>query len=533
MPEFRDTLVRFASCDIWAPDAFGPASWNLPFGPEPVLRDFSWNWEKGEVWTILGGNGSGKSVLAAAVAGLCAVRPRDSGGALSLFSGPGARSVEVLSFEEGEKTLLYAQRFDESDFVEGGRHPGLRTGEYLGCDKDSGAVPETWPAALKRLWDDLDMPPLAGRGMKYLSTGELRKVILFRALSRKPALLVCDEILEGLDAHAREELGALFAALREEELAGGLTSLLFLCDREEHVPEIATHLLRMESGRIISAGPVAPRGKPPAGGAGSASREDTAGTEEERKGIVVSLKKVRVAWEDRTVFEDFDFTLGEGEHCLIRGPNGCGKSTLVKLLTGEHPQVWANNVEICGIRRGRGESSHDILSLTGIVSYDLHRSFLRLGAIPLEDVVLSGIRSTIGIYEPPGEEERRAAREALALCGLEELRLAVFSELSWGIQRLSLAARAFVRRPRLFILDEPCHGLDAVHRRRFLDIVDGLVEEAARAALPCTVIHVTHDPTERLRCTRAELVFHPAGRDGQGQPRYRTEFVSKRQRIGK
>jgi molybdate transport system ATP-binding protein len=450
----------------------------------------------------------------------------------SVFAGPGAEGVETLSFEEGEKTLVYAQRFDDSEFVEGGRHPGLRVGEYLGFPGDSAGLPDSWPETLMKLWNELDMPPLANRGLKYLSTGELRKVLLFHALARKPSLLVCDEILEGLDTRARRELGLLFAALREAESSDNGTSLLFLCDREEQIPEIATHLLRMEGGRVLSAGPFA---KPPCD---RKDREEVPAPEaggpdgpeigkRRNPPAVAVLKGVHVAWEDKTIFEDFDFTLREGEHCLVRGPNGCGKSTLVKLLTGEHPQVWANDVEICGIKRGGGESARDVLSLTGLVSYDLHRAFLRLGDIPIEEVVLSGFYSTVGLYEPTGEEEVRAARETMVLCGLEEYGHEKFSGLSWGLQRLALAARAFVRRPRLFILDEPCHGLDSGHRRLFLDLVDGLAAESARTGPPCTIIHVTHDPAERLECTRAELVFHPAGRDTRGQPRYRTEFTRK------
>lgn len=445
--------------------------------------------------------------------------------------GPGAGRAEFLSFEEGEKVLLYAQRFDDSEFVEGGRHPGLRAGEYLGFPEGTGSPPEYWPYTLKKLWDELDMPPLAERGLKYLSTGELRKVLLFHALARRPALLVCDDILEGLDTHARRELGVLFTALSGREESGGGTSLLFLCDRKEQIPEVATHLLYIEEGRVLSAGPIDKtfRGRDadtgedalPAGMRGSKN-----GTDRNRP-AVIALKGVRVAWEDKTVLENFDFTLREGEHCLVRGPNGCGKSTLVKLLTGEHPQVWANDVEICGIKRGEGESARDILSLTGLVSYDLHRAFLRLGDIPIEEVVLSGFYSTLGLYEPAGEEEIRTARETMVLCGLEEYGHENFSGLSWGLQRLAIAARAFVRRPRLFILDEPCHGLDSVHRKLFLDLVDGLADEAARTDPPCTIIHVTHDPSERLDCIRSELVFHPAGKDERGQPRYRTEFTRK------
>jgi molybdate transport system ATP-binding protein len=143
-----------------------------------------------------------------------------------------------------------------------------------------------------------------------------------------------------------------------------------------------------------------------------------------------------------------------------------------------------------------------------------------LDEISALEVVLSGFFGTVGLYEPVGEEKIAEAKEALKICGLSAYESRLFKDLPWGVQRLVLAARAFVRRPPLMILDEPCTGLDDEHRGILLEALNRIAEEAKATGRP-TILLVSHDPAERLSFLGVHLLFYPDGYTKNGQPRYR------------
>ena len=70
--------------------------------------------------------------------------------------------------------------------------------------------------------------------------------------------------------------------------------------------------------------------------------------------VLVEMNHVNVTWGDNTVLKDLNWKLKKGEHWLVRGPNGSGKTTFLELITGDNPQVYCNDVRLFGIRRGSG-----------------------------------------------------------------------------------------------------------------------------------------------------------------------------------
>jgi molybdate transport system ATP-binding protein len=112
-------------------------------------------------------------------------------------------------------------------------------------------------------------------------------------------------------------------------------------------------------------------------------------------------------------------------------------------------------------------------------------------AIRCLDVVISGFHETIGVFERPTRAQRKAALKWLVRFDLGDYAETPLFGLSAGHQRMALLARALVKRPRLLILDEPCQGLDTVHRELFLRTVDSLIR-----AQEVTAIYVTHQPDE-------------------------------------
>lgn len=157
--------------------------------------------------------------------------------------------------------------------------------------------------------------------------------------------------------------------------------------------------------------------------------------------------------------DDISLKIGGGEHVAVIGPNGCGKSTLIKVITREcYPLAregsWLN---ILG-------SDHwnvfELRSLLGIVSSDLMAYCTR--DVSGMDLVLSGFFSSIGIWphHEITEEMRRRAGQALQQLEVPHLASRYTDEMSSGEARRVLLARALVHEPRALILDEPSTALD-------------------------------------------------------------------------
>ncbi len=176
---------------------------------------------------------------------------------------------------------------------------------------------------------------------------------------------------------------------------------------------------------------------------------------------------------------DFSLTIGAGEHVAILGPNGCGKSTLIKTVTREcYPLARAgSSVRILG------QSLWNVFglrSLLGIVSNDLMTQCVsaRPGEITGFDVVLSGFFSSIGIWPNHHITDvmRNKASEALELLDAPHLAGKPVDEMSSGEARRVLIGRALVHGPRALLLDEPSTSLDLFAQHELRETVRKLAQ---------------------------------------------------------
>lgn len=191
----------------------------------------------------------------------------------------------------------------------------------------------------------------------------------------------------------------------------------------------------------------------------------------------IRIEQMTFSYDGLPLLENADVTIGEGEFVSIIGPNGGGKTTLVKLMLGLlRPQ--RGSVRIFG--RRPEESRRRIGYVPQNVQLD------PLFPASVMDVVLMGRLGIGPRIGPHGASDRRAALDALERVGLREQRGQAFGALSGGQRQRALIARALACEPRLLIMDEPTAHLDVHMEAEFYELLQQLRKNL-------TMVLVSHD----------------------------------------
>jgi molybdate transport system ATP-binding protein len=285
-----------------------------------------------------------------------------------------------------------------------------------------------------------------------------------------------------VDAAAREELSAVL----ERVISAG--TAVVLVARADSLPAWVTHVLELPPGERRGVSETCK----PAIASTSALRPDA------RQDPVIELRDVIVRYGSRTILDRVNWIVRAGERWALLGPNGSGKTTLLSLLCGDHPQAYAQDVRVFGRRRGTGETIWELKRRIGLSSSELHLYF----AEPLT----AAETVATGFYDVLARRAATVAQDAAARGLLVELRLGPaadrrFDRLSTGEQRLTLLARALVKRPEVLILDEPFQGLDVATAHRVRDWLDGWLAPAQ------TLVFVTHHADEVPRSVTQTLAL--------------------------
>ncbi len=184
---------------------------------------------------------------------------------------------------------------------------------------------------------------------------------------------------------------------------------------------------------------------------------------------IIRFDGVSLGYGSRVVLPRIDLEVREGDFLAILGPNGSGKTTILRAILGIlkplSGQVLAP--ESCGYSPQR-------------------RALDAIFPFTVEEVVAMGLTAELGPLRRPGRRERDRVRRALAACGVRHLAERAFRELSGGQQQRTLVARALVTEPEVLILDEPTNDLDLTGEHEIMELIATLNQEGR------TVVMVSH-----------------------------------------
>jgi molybdate transport system ATP-binding protein len=428
---------------------------------------------------VLGPNGSGKSAVAAFIAG----HPELLDGQRVVTS-----NIAWVSVEQQQALIEAEKQKDCADILDIIAIP-TTVEEILLEGLGSDNIDQT---LLARVITVFALTAMLQRPFRALSTGETRKLLLAKALLNQPELLILDEPWDGLDSQACAEFNQLILEINTQ------TTVVLVLNRLSEVPIFCQQLVLMQSGRIQWQSQVDDDLAEqlthisqlqhmqqqdlvlPAKDSDSFAPHPL-----DADAPLVKLSNVKVNYANNIVFDNLYWTIQPQQHWQITGPNGSGKTCLLNLITGDHPQCYVNDIYVFGYQRGSGESIWQVKQYIGYLSNAFHLDY-RVNCSLLH-VVLSGFYDSIGLYQQATKNQMVLAQQWLALMGLEKQTSTAFYELSFGDQRLALIARAMAKHPALLILDEPCNGLDDINRLKVLALIDLLAREGNT-----TLLYVNH-----------------------------------------
>lgn len=215
----------------------------------------------------------------------------------------------------------------------------------------------------------------------------------------------------------------------------------------------------------------------------------------------VQISNLTVYYGQTEALDNICLDVAEGEYLGIIGPNGGGKSTLIKAMLGLLP-VTSGKIEIFG---GDVEKNRHMMSYVPQFA-SMDRRF----PISLREVVLTGtLPRGLKPFHRYSAKDIETAEEMLSRVGLGQIMDRRVSDLSGGQFQKLMIARALTRNPRILLLDEPTASVDAVSREQIFSLLSELNKQM-------TVILVTHDlfaissQVHSLACLNKKLVYHGA-----------------------
>ena len=457
-----------------------------------VLHDMSWALKRGENWAVLGSNGAGKSTFLRLLRGEVWPAPVNGGHRLYNWNGkPTESAIGVkrrMMLVSAELQQRYARMHEWQLTARDVVFTGLFDSELLWHNPTKSQLRQ-----VEATMTQVGIADLIDAKFNKLSQGQLRKVLIARAIIGKPAVLILDEVGVGLDKQSRLHLLDFIQKVAE---AG--TQILCTTHRHDELIPAISHVMELKGGRIVAAGERQD-------GETDGGRRETgvrwtpvvrAPPSAVSAPSLIDIRNADVALDEgaKVVLHDVTWRMNAGENWMMLGDNGVGKSTLLKLILGE---LWPSfgGVPAGSIQRfGRKDFRNvwEIKKQIGYVSADFQTRYYV--DLPAEKVIASGFFASVGWLQPTTKAQDRRVKAVIEQFGLESLAKRSILEMSYGQARKVLAARAVVNKPKLVILDEVFDGLDVQFRATLGEMFEGI------AAQGTGLILVSHHDNDILPC---------------------------------
>lgn len=213
---------------------------------------------------------------------------------------------------------------------------------------------------------------------------------------------------------------------------------------------------------------------------------------------IIEIENMAVAYEQNVVLRNVNLTINNDDFIGVIGPNGGGKTTLLKAILGLIPlrggsiRYFDNDKEVSSLCIGYMPQNNNI-----------DRKF----PISVNEVILSGLAPKSGLVSAYTREQRAAADEIIAQLDLQALRKRPISDLSGGQLQRTFLGRALVMKPQLLILDEPNSYLDKESENKLFDLLQELRPNAAIMLVSHNIASV-RSIAKSLACVNGNLHYH-------------------------
>jgi ABC-type molybdenum transport system ATPase subunit/photorepair protein PhrA len=368
--------------------------------------------------------------------------------------------------------------------------------------------------ALQEVTEQLDLASLMDMPVANLSNGQTRRARIAKSLMERPEVLLLDGPFMGLDPRTLSRLSGVLRRLAERSQPRLVISLR----PEDGVPDWISHVVVVDENlQVLAQGPKAKVLEATKDFLTHGSAIETGPEQLSRDGFpknspplprgeaLVELNGVRVSYGSKTVLGDWQQTdkpqpglwwsLHRGQRCGIFGPNGSGKTTMLSLITSDHPQTYGLPIKLFGRSRlpapGQpGISVFDLQRKMGHSSPEVHAFFPKnislrhtlesawadapLAKPTLDEAATKRVDATLRWFAKDLRPQQRGPQipnqpaSETDLSWAKDLR---FAELPFSAQRLALFLRAIVHSPSLIILDEAFSGMDEAVRDRALSFL--------------------------------------------------------------
>jgi len=317
------------------------------------------------------------------------------------------------------------------------------------------------------------------QALRTMSSGERKKALLAHILKSKPEYIVLDNPFDNLDFSSQEALKKDLQTISSE------ISILQLVSRKIDALPFIDSFFRLEKDELNAVSVQIET---------SANNEisDLNGTIPPsiqklnyNEKVLIELKNVNVSYLEKPILQGINWKIKKGDFWELRGKNGSGKTTILSMITGENPKGYGKELFIFGRKKGTGESVWDIKKQIGYFTPSMTDKFM--GYHSVENMIISGLNDSIGLYTRPTEIQSRTAKAWLELIGMWSIRNSLFHDLSMGQKRLIMCVRAMIKHPILLIFDEPTAGLDDTSAALFVSLVNKFAKES-----DTTIIFVSH-----------------------------------------